>query len=238
MRLDPIVVELGPVQKFSSELSYDLASLAEPLACSINGFERVYFQKGGSVVIFGAGPIGILLSMLAEFYEASSLTIVEPSDFRRKFAKKIFPNAFIVNPIVEDPVEQIMNHTDGQGANAIFTACSVVKTHEQAVQSVSKRGVVNLFGGVPKSSRAISLLSNHIHYREAYITGSHGSTPMQHKMALGMISRENIKVGKLISSKVSLEEINKVFSISHTQHNLKSIINPEKPFLRELNGKS
>ena len=43
----------------------------------------------------------------------------------------------------------------------------------------------------------ISLLSNHIHYREAYITGSHGSTPMQHKMALGMISRENIKVGKL-----------------------------------------
>lgn len=226
MRLDPIVVKFGPVQTFDKQLSYDLAALAEPLACCINGFDRAYVKKGGSIVIFGAGPIGIILALLAKFYD-SSLIIIEPSDYRREIAKQMFPDACVINPNFEDPVKAIMHETKGQGANAIFTACSVVKTHEQAVLSVSKRGFVNFFGGLPKSAKEINLLSNHIHYREAYITGSHGSTPLQHKRALKMIAKKDIALNKLISSKISLSNINQVFSNDHIKNNLKSIIKPE-----------
>ena len=57
---------------------------------------------------------------------------------------------------------------------------------------VAKRGVVNLFGGLPKTAPAISVLSNHLHYREAYVTGSHGSTPRQHQTALRLIEEGTV----------------------------------------------
>ena len=167
-----------------------------------------------------------MLALLAQYYE-SSLIIIEPSDYRRKTAKQMFPDACVINPDFENPVNAIMHKTKGQGANTIFTACSVLKTHEQAILSVSKRGFVNFFGGLPKSAKEINILSNHIHYREAYITGSHGSTPLQHKRALKMIAKKDIKLDKLISSKISLSDINQVFSNDHIKNNLKSIIKPE-----------
>ena len=77
-----------------------------------------------------------------------------------------------------------MHITKEKGADLVFTANPVVKTHEQAVQVVGKRCVVNLFGGLPKTAKKIEILSNDIHFKEAYLTGSHGSTPEHHKIAL------------------------------------------------------
>ena len=57
-----------------------------------------------------------------------------------------------------------MNITKGIGADLVFTANPVIKTHEQAVEVVGKRGVVNLFGGLPKTAEKIEILSNNIHY--------------------------------------------------------------------------
>src|SRR3989339_1112784 len=63
--LEPMVVNFGPITKISDNINMEEAALAEPLACCINGFERVFFSSGKTVLIFGAGPIGIMLSILA-----------------------------------------------------------------------------------------------------------------------------------------------------------------------------
>jgi L-iditol 2-dehydrogenase len=87
-----------------------------------------------------------------------------------------------------------VNREDGLGADLIFTANPVANTQEQAVEVVGKRGVVNLFGGLPKTAKKIEILSNNIHYKEAYLTGSHGSTPHQHKKAPNITSLLNIYI--------------------------------------------
>ena len=108
----------------------------------------------------------------------------------------IYLSYHFINPIENNPVKEIMNITKGIGADLVFTANTAVETHEQAVEIVAKRGVVNLFGGLPKTAREMVFLSNHVHYRESYITGSHGSTPQQHKKALEMITNNKIKTLK------------------------------------------
>jgi len=54
----------------------------------------------------------------------------------------------------------------------VITTCASVEAHEQAVEMVAHRGYVNLFGGLPKNARPMNLLSNTIHYKECFLTGS------------------------------------------------------------------
>ena len=226
--LDPLVVKYGPMKKFGEELSWNDASLAEPLACCINGYERAFYNRdsGGTVVIFGAGPIGLMLLMLGKsYYNVDRIVVIEPSKNRRQIASNLGAD-LVINPNNIDPVESVMDFTNQQGANLIFTACPVVKTHTQAIQMVAKRGVVNLFGGVAHSELPISLLSNFIHYREAYITGSHGSSPRQHSIALDLIEKKIIDISLIISNTVKLSNIHEGFAIATSGNSAKVIIKP------------
>ena len=226
--LDPLVVKYGPMQKFSKNLPWNYAALAEPLACCINGYERAFFDKdiGGNIVIFGAGPIGLMLLMLGrDYYNADQIIVIEPSKIRRQKASQLGAN-LVIDPGELDPVQSVMDFTNQQGANFIFTACPIVETHTQAIQMIAKRGVVNFFGGVPKTDLPISLLSNFIHYREAYITGSHGSTPKQHALALKLIDKKKIDVSQIVSNTVPLSKIHEGFKIAASGASAKVIVNP------------
>ena len=141
-------------------------------------------------------------------------------------AKKNIPtiNSF-VNLKKCDPVDKIMELTNDVGANLIFTANPIVKTHEMALEIVSKRGVVNFFGGLPKSSKAIKVLSNAIHYKESCITGSHGCTPEQHKKALALIT-EKVDLSSLITHRFPLNKILDAFETAKSGEGLKVIVKP------------
>ena len=57
-------IKNGPIGKFQN-IDFDLAALAEPLACCLNGYEKVNFKVYDSVLILGGGVIGLMLSFLA-----------------------------------------------------------------------------------------------------------------------------------------------------------------------------
>jgi len=223
--LEPVVVELGPIRKFNANLDFDMAALAEPLACCLNGYERALIKPGAVVVIFGAGPIGIMLAGLAPTFEASRVIVVEPSPHRREFVRNTGVGD-VIDPTETDPVDEVMQMTGGGGGDAIFTACLSVEAHEQAIAMVAKRGVVNLFGGLPKSAPPISFFSNHLHYREAYVTGSHGSTPRQHKKALEFLDSGAIDLRQLISRTYPLEEIGAAFEDARSGASIKVVVHP------------
>jgi len=227
MLLEPLIVKHGPIQIVKNGIEPDLAALSEPLACCINGYERGLIKPGSTIVIFGGGPIGLMLCLLAPIYKANKLILIEPSEERLEFAKNNIRSInHFINPIENNPVKEIMNITKGIGADLVFTANSVVKTHEQAVEVVGKRGVVNLFGGLPKTAKKIEILSNNIHYKEAYLTGSHGSTPQHHKKALKLIEENKIRLDFLITHKFPLMDIHKAFEIAKSGKGLKVIVKP------------
>lgn len=227
VRLPKRQVELGPVRRFAAALPPHLAALAEPVACCVNGFERVGgVRPGARVVIFGAGPIGRILAMLATSrYGASSVAMFEPHPWRRAQAA-----AAIDGPALDPyedgvgPVEAILDWTRGAGADLVFTACSVRETHEQAIAMVARQGAVNLFGGLPSGAEPIAVSPNWLHYREAVLTGSHGSTPANHAEALKLISERTIDLEPLVTSRLPLERIAEGFAPG--QDRLKTVVEP------------
>lgn len=226
VKLQASTVSFGPVQKFVSPISYAEAALAEPLACCINGYEKCGDERFDSVLIFGAGPIGMLLGFLGKHYGAKTVIMIDPSDQRLSWAEKLKAADYTIKFDRTTTVEQVMSLTNGFGCDRVFTACPVSETHSLAIELVSVMGVVNLFGGLPASEKSVPLPSNEIHYKEAKITGSHGSTPKQHKKALKLIESGSIKVSQLITHEFSLDGINEAYACAMSGTGLKVVIKP------------
>lgn len=225
--LNELTLNLGPVKKLKPETDFDCAALAEPLACCLNGYERGLMQDGRTVVIFGAGPIGMMLGMLGLFaYKAPMVILIDPNQKRLKKALEIGAATHVLDPKNIDVVKFVLEITAGAGAEMIFTACPDVKTHEQAIAMVAKRGVVNLFGGLPSTSPSVQFNSNFIHYREAYITGSHGSTPEQHARAVDLIEAGVLPIQRLITHKFPLSDINQAYDTAASGDAIKVIVKP------------
>ena len=172
---------------------------------------------------FGAGPIGIMLGFLSRYlHKAKTVDFVEVNQYRIQSLK----NLGIADQVFDnDEFFKKMHNLVGT-YNYVFTACGIFETHGNGIKMLSNGGAINFFGGLPKPSPSLPLLTNEIHYRELLITGSHGSTPVQHFKAIKII-RDNQKFFKsLITHRYELDEIDKAFEFASTGEGIKILIKP------------
>jgi L-iditol 2-dehydrogenase len=225
MKLPRLVLEEGPVTPFSDGLSFDQAALAEPLACAINGLEIVQMSLGKTVVIIGLGPIGCMMIDLARVMGATKVIAIQRSKKRMEIAKSYGADVYIASA-EEDVVARCLEETGGRGPDVVLTTCGSVEAHEQAIQMVAHRGWVNLFGGLGKDARPMSLFSNVIHYKECFITGSHGCVPRHHELAVRLIEKGMVRVEPLITHRYPLRQIGEAFDTMESRQGMKIIIHP------------
>ena len=93
---------------------------------------------------------------------------------------------------------------------------------------VAHRGYVNLFGGLPKTMRPMSVLSNIIHYKECFVTGSHGCVPRHHELAVRLLEKGMVRVQPLITHHFPLIEIDKAFEAMESRKGMKIMIHPHQ----------
>lgn len=223
--LEPLVVKYGPVCRIPDFVFPAHSALAEPLACCINGLERALFAPGKSLLVIGAGPIGILLVRLAKVFGAC-LTMLADINTKRLEMASIAGADHLIDLSRIALYKAVTDITEGKGADMVFTACPSPAAQEDSLKVVAKRGCINFFGGLPQNSGNIAVNSNHIHYNEVYVTGSHGSTPRQHALAMELIGSKRIDVSDLITHHFRLEEIHEAFDAVRKQIGLKMMVLP------------
>ena len=84
----------------------------------------------------------------------------------------------------------------------------------------------NLFGGLGKGARNLSIQSNLIHYKECVVTGSHGCVPRQHKIALDFIAAGYVPTKKVVTHRFSLDDILKAFETVEQRKGMKAVVIP------------
>lgn len=225
MELTPLLLAEGPVTPFGGAMTFDQAALAEPLACAVNGLELAGMSLGKTVAIIGLGPIGCMMIDLARAMGAVKVITVQRSRRRMELAKTYGADVYI-DSSAEDIVARCLEETGGEGPDVVVTTCGSVETHEQAIEMVAHRGVVNLFGGLPKDARPMTVPSNTIHYKECFVTGSHGSTPRHHRMAVELIARGIVRVDPLITHRFPLSQIHDAFAAMESREGMKVVIHP------------
>lgn len=225
MKLPRLLLEEGPVTPFSEGLDFEEAALAEPLACAINGLELVNMSLGKSVVIIGLGPIGCMMIDLARIMGATKVIGVQRSRLRMEIAKQYGADVYIYSE-EEDVVARCREETGREGPDIVMTTCGSVEAHEQAVEMVAHRGYVNLFGGLKKDARPMNLYSNTIHYKECFLTGSHGSTPRQHELAVRLLEKGLVRARPLITHRFPLNRIHDAFEAMESRQGMKVTVQP------------
>jgi L-iditol 2-dehydrogenase len=228
MPLNGLTVRVGPVHLIPDGLSYDVAALAEPLACVINGLEMCRIGLGDTVAVIGAGPAGIMMMRLARSFGATRVIAVQRSRARVEEARRLGGGDEVICSQDGDPIAAVLDLTAGEGADVIITANSSVATHEQALKMARQRGRINLFGGLPAGSPPIEMASNLIHYKELMLTGSHGSVPRQHRLALDLLDKGIIDGAALISHTFPLEDVVAAFAMAEGHAGMKVTVHPQE----------
>jgi len=219
-------VRNGCVNTIPSELSFEEAALAEPLACAINGQQLSQIDLGNTVVVVGAGPLGCIHLQLAKAKGASRTILVELSRERIDFAKKFaFPD-IVINPSSENAIQRIKEETEGRGADRIIVSCPSGKAQEESLSMVAPRGIINFFGGLPLDNPFIKFNSNLIHYGEFYVVGTHGSAPYHNELALSFISQKKVRIKELVTHRLPLERLEEGLALAESKKGMKILINP------------
>ena len=224
--LNRTVINHGPVHILPKHVSFDEGALAEPLACVLNALELAPVKLNDTVVLIGAGPIGMMLCEITKLMGASKVILVNRSRPRLDIAEALGIADVYVCSAEEDVTARIFDETKGLGADVIFTANPSPQTQADAIHMAKNRGRISFFGGLPKDNCIVPLDTNVIHYKELLITGAHGSMPIHHGQAVDMIASGKINIKKFITHRFALDDIGDAFAAAEQHSGLRVVVNP------------
>ena len=127
---------------------------------------------GCNLAVFGCGPIGIFALQLAWACGANQLFATDINPYRIELARKIVPEATVLNAAEEDVVAAILDATDGRGVDVSIELTGTPSATKQCFKVLRKGGRVSLVG-LPSEPIALEM-TEAIIYREAVVYGSTG----------------------------------------------------------------
>jgi L-iditol 2-dehydrogenase len=221
-------IRCGGVNLLSDNITFEQASIAELLACCINGQRLSNFKLGQSVLIIGSGPVGILHAQLARNQGASNIYIADVIPDKLQQAKTICGDTLegtLNSSDKEMFIQQVKQVSGGLGFDQIMICCSAPVAQQVSLECVAKSGCINFFGGLPQGKSEVLLDTNHIHYKQCRVVGTHGSSAEDNRIALDMIANNRIDVDPLISDTIGLEQLEDALLINEKNSNrLKTIV--------------
>ncbi len=186
------------------------AALTEPLACVLRGLEESGAQPEDSMIVIGAGPIGLMFMHAAELAGVHVIAVVKRADQVR--TAKLFGAAKVLQ--IEEGVNMVEAARaltpEARGADVVIEAVATPVTWEWAVGMVRKGGVVNFFGG-PPSGTVVALDTNRLHYGDITLKASFHHTPATCRRAFTLIADGGSKCAAMITGRAPLDEVPEVF---------------------------
>jgi len=160
---------------FSTEgLAKDTAVFTEPAACAMHGLETLNLRPGASVLVFGAGPTGLLLAQFIASGGASSVTVAAPTQFKLDTAKRlgIDRTVKIERGNAEANLENLRRASpSGDGYDVVVEATGSTAVAELCVPLTRNGGTVMIYG-VTRAEETVSFHPFDVFRREITIKGS------------------------------------------------------------------
>jgi len=212
------------VVPLAASLPAERAAFAEPLACALLAIERARVEAGQTVVVFGHGPLGCLLGMLA-MSRGARVVMVGKSGWRFDRLKHLRFARWLDATATADVVEDIRGLTAGRGAEVVVEATGRPEVWEQAVDAVGRGGTVVFFGGCAPGT-SIRLDTRRAHYEELTLLGAFHHTPGTIRRAVEALQSGALVPDSLITHRMRLDEVGRALDLMARGEALKVLIEP------------
>jgi L-iditol 2-dehydrogenase len=222
MVLPAKAVRQGNIVPMKTGTDFAQAALNEPLSCCYNSLEYTQFSLGETILIIGAGPIGIMHTLLANRMGAAKVIVSEISEDRLAEIKK-FGADVTVNPEREDLETAVMEETDGRGVDVAIVACPVAAVHNKALACLAPLGRINFFGGLPKDAPMTTINANIVHYNYIKVVGTSRQSMRQYLKTLSLIEAGKIDLGPLVTGSYALDDAVEAFGAAQRAEGLKHV---------------
>ncbi len=204
----------GGLVKLPENVTFDDASLIEPLACCIRALAKCKFQKGDDIAILGAGPAGLMHVILAKLSGAGKILVLDINQFRLDFAKEHFDIEPYNVGAEEDILKKIRDITEWRGVDTTVVATGSSKAILQAFDVTRKGGNILLFG-VPTDATMILCDISKVYSNELSIIPSYASSEIEINQAVRLISSKRIKISSLITHRFDISNADKGIKCAH-----------------------
>jgi L-iditol 2-dehydrogenase len=187
--------------RLPDSLPFEHAALVEPLSIAFHAVRRTPVTLNDTAVVVGSGMIGLLLVQALRLAGCGQIIAVDVAPDKLSVASTLGATA-TANPASGDTVKQVLDLTQGRGADLAFEAVGVAATVDLAVRCVRKGGSVTLVGNVaPKVELPLQVAVT----RELTLYGSCASRG-EYPACLEMMARGAVQVAPLITAVAPLAE--------------------------------
>lgn len=193
------------------DMPYDIAALAEPLGCVMNGLDAGQVHRAGNALVFGAGPIGLLMAIGMRVAGVEDVALVDIDESRLEFAESF---GFKGIASGSDALRS-MHH----GIDLVADATGVPAVASKLTDYIVSGGVGLFFGVCPQDAR-IEVSPFELFRRQITLAGSHS---LNHNIPQALDGLRNFgdDIGRVVSHRMSLDEVAEVFRGNGPQKSLK-----------------
>lgn len=191
------------VYKIPDNMTDEEAALVEPAAVAVYANERGGVKEGDSVLVTGAGPIGLLVLLAARAAGAVDLFVSDPNATRLKKAKELVPGIVTIDPTKQDPGEVVRAATEGNvGVDVAIEAVGNTHALQACVDAVRKRGTVVQVGLHPGEA-PINWFN--VTYKDIDIRGSWAYPSQIWPRVIRLIASGQLPAKKVVTKTVNLD---------------------------------
>jgi len=182
-----------------------LAALVEPLAVACHDVRRAELAAGETAVVIGAGPIGLLVALVARGAGAR-VVVSEVNQARLQFAKEL--GFETIDPIAVDAAECVAELTDGTRAEVVFEVSGAPAAALSMTQMASVRGRIVVVAIYPEA-QPVRLFD--LFWKELQLRGARVYEPADYARAIELVAAGTLPLERLISRVEPLERLPSVF---------------------------
>jgi 2-desacetyl-2-hydroxyethyl bacteriochlorophyllide A dehydrogenase len=196
------------VFKIGKDVKPVVATLAEPLACVIRSIDRGSIDMRDTVLVLGAGVMGVLHVLLAKLRGAR--VIVSEVDEGRRGRALDFGADTVIDPISQNVSAAVREQTAGRGAEVVFFTAGGKAAIMEGMASLVQNGRLVIYGST-KGSDIIELDPKTFHYGEVFLTGVMKHTKDTFRRATELITSSTLPLDRLITRSYPFADILSAF---------------------------
>lgn len=208
------------MRRIPDAMPYELASLAEPLACCVHGIEALQPRPGSSLLIIGDGPMGLMQAALARSFGFENVVLAGATPHRLDFARTLTDD--VIDVTLGDAADAVRRQLP-EGVDAVLVSVASLEALGQAMKAVANGGAVNLFAGMPKDARFAFDLKR-IHYDEVKVVGTFGFGLDEFARAIDLMGEVGPSLQQLITRRVALEDVEAALQAAGRQVGIKTVV--------------
>ena len=225
LHLPARAIAAGNVLPLPDGLPLEQAALLEPLSCCYNALAACALRPGESLLVIGAGAMGLMNVVLGRAFGASPILVSDPHRLRRERALNLGADVALA-PEAEDLEARIAQITAKRGLDVIVVTAASAEAALEALPWLARKGHLNLFAGFPAAEDGLCVSANALHYRQLYLTGTSGSSLEHFRRTLALFAAGRLDIAPLITGRYPLPAAEEAFKAAASREHARVVLEP------------